>query len=314
MAGMSVSELRKDVLELCSGGRYDEALELVRREAAGLAQETWRLTHWCFSLAAQAGERETALRILGDALDSGLWYAGEQLRADPSLHSLQGDPEFEALAARSEARCAVAQAEARPRLVTLQPQGRPPRGGYPLLMALHGNTASAAGSAPFWQPAVSNGWLVALPQSSQMVGNDAYVWDHHLLAVQEIEDHHRALREQHSLHPRRAVIGGFSMGGRLAVWMALQQTIPVRGFVAVAPWVPEIESWMPLVEGAKGSGLRGTIIVGENDAGCFTGARALGELLDSEGIACDLQVIPGLAHDYPADFAKRLQRALRAMG
>lgn len=313
MGEMSFTDLEKGMFQLYSAGRYAEALDLVTREAGRFPGEAWRLSQWRVCLASRAGDTALAIRILREALDEGLWYVEERLRIDDDLKPLQGKGEFERLVALSAERAARAQAEARPELRTLEPEGtRPPRSGYPLLMALHGNTGNAASSAPFWQPAREKGWLVALPKSSQIVGTEAYVWDDQQLGAREVEAHYRALREQHRLDPRRAVIGGFSMGGRLAAWIALRQTIPVRGFVAVGPWVPEIESWMPLVQQAKGLGLHGTVIVGEQDAECFMGARALAELLDSEGIACDLQVIPGLGHDYPADFGSRLERALKA--
>ncbi len=313
MGEMTFDDVQRRMMALYAAGRFGEALELVTRQAGRFPGEAWRLSQWRACLAARAGETALAIAILREALDAGMWFAEERLRIDDDLKPLQGDPEFEALVARSQARCAEAQAGARPELLTLAPQAKPSRSGCPLLIALHGNTENATNSAPFWQPAAARGWLVALAQSSQAVGSGAYVWDDLELGAREVEGHYRALREQHALDTRRSVIGGFSMGARLAAWMALGQVIPVRGFVAVGPWVPEIESWMPLVQGAKGLGLRGTVIVGEQDAECFAGARALAELLDTEGIACDLQVIPGLGHEYPADFGKRLERALKAI-
>ncbi len=313
MTEKAFQDLQDRMFALYTAGRYAEALDLVTREASRFPGEAWRLSQWRVCLASRAGDTAQANRILQAALDEGLWYAEERLRFDDDLKPLQGNPEFERLVARSVERGARAQAEARPELITLPPEGKAPRAGYPLLVALHGNTESAATSAPFWQPATARGWLVALPQSSQIVGSGAYVWDDQALGAREVQAHYEALTAGHAVDPRRFVIAGFSMGARLAAWLALQQTIPARGFVAVGPWVPEIDSWMPIVQGAKGLGLRGTIIVGDRDDDCFTGAEALAGLLDTEGIACDLQVISGLGHDYPADFPARLERALKAV-
>jgi len=310
---MAFSDLQRQMFELYGAGHYAEALALVTREAEHFPGEAWRLSQWRVCLASRAGETALAIRILQEALDAGLWYVEERLRADDDLQPLQGNPEYERLVARSVRRAAQAQAEARPELLTLPPEGGRPHSGSPLLMALHGNAENAGTTAPFWQPATGQGWLVGLAQSSQVAGSGAFVWNDRNLGEREVSALYQGLAAQHKIDPRRVMLGGFSMGGQLAVWMALRQAILVRGFVAVAPWVPEIESWIGAVQGAKGLGLRGTIIVGDRDDDCFAGAQALAGLLDAEGIACELQIVPGLDHEYPADFPARLERALKAI-
>jgi hypothetical protein len=98
-------------------------------------------------------------------------------RQDADLQPLQGMPEFEQRLEVCRQRQAAAQAAAQPFLVVLQP-GRlaPPAAGYPLLLALHGNNQNARAALDSWRPAVAEGWLVALLQSSQVGGTDAYVW------------------------------------------------------------------------------------------------------------------------------------------
>ena len=40
-----------------------------------------------------------------------------------------------------------------------------------------------------WGPAVSRGWLLGLPQSSQVAGPDMFVWDEREWAAREVQAH-----------------------------------------------------------------------------------------------------------------------------
>jgi acetyl esterase/lipase len=106
------------------------------------------------------------------------------------------------------------------------------------------------------------------------------------------------------------VLGGFSMGGGLAVWLALTGAIKAQGFILVGPWVPDMDQLVPLMETNEARGSHGTILVGENDEPCFEISLTLAEQLKGHGIRCELEVYPDLAHEYPPDFEVVLARAL----
>jgi predicted esterase len=266
-------------------------------------------------MASLINETALALQLLEEALEAGLWWAEAQLREESDLQSLQGLPQFEQLVEVCQKRHAEAQAQAVPVLLTLQPEGGCQAGlqPCPLLLALHGNDQTAEGSVGFWRSAVSRGWLLALPQSSQVRGPDGYIWNDQDRAVREIQEHYATLCEQYAIDPDRVVLAGFSRGGELAIWLALSGTIEVRGFIAVGPGGPytnEPDKWAPLIEASQGRGLRGYLVVGEQDIFCYEGTQALAALLKSRDIPCELEVHPNLGHDFPPDFQQSLARAL----
>jgi hypothetical protein len=265
-------------------------------------------------MASLINETALALQLLEEALAAGFWYAEAQLREDPDLQPLQGLPEFERLVEICRKRHDEAQAQAAPALITLQPEGQCQAGRQPcpLLLALHGNYKTAEDSVGFWRSAVFKEWLLALPQSSQVRGPDGYVWNDREWAVREIKEHFASLCEQYAVDPDRVVVAGFSLGGELAIWLALSGTIEARGFIAVGPSGPYMrkpDDWIPFIEASQGRGLRGYLVVGEQDVFCYEGTQSLAALLKSGDIPCELEVHPNLGHDFPPEFQQSLTRA-----
>ena len=310
MSDLSFPELSRRMLQLYRAEKYAEALELLTREFPHFPEEAYHLYHWQVCLASRTNQAEWALDHLAEALDVGYWYNERQLRQDEDLKPLQGLPRFEALVSQCLERQAAAQALAAPGLLTLEPAGISPAGGTPWLLALHGNNSQAETAAEQWRPAASLGWLVALPGSSQVTGPDRYGWNDWERAKGEIQSHMTVLRERHPLDPERGVVGGFSMGGGLAAWLALSGAVQVRGFILVGAYTPDMQQLVASMETSAARQLRGYIVVGEDDDECYAISPALVEHLRAHGIPCELEVHPKLGHEFPPDFEKSLKRGL----
>jgi predicted esterase len=88
----------------------------------------------------------------------------------------------------------------------------------------------------------------------------------------------------------------------------------VKGFILLGPGGPTIdtpEEWLPLIKEGAERNLRGYVLLGEEDAGVPHDAiRTLVDLLNANGIPCHLEMLPGLAHQYPPDTGPALSRAL----
>ena len=191
----------------------------------------------------------------------------------------------------------------------IQPEGEA-RASAPLLMVLHGNGSNGHAEVGSWSGQASKGWLLAHPQSSQLIGDDVYVWDDWEKAAQEVREHYAVLVEKYAIDPEKVILGGFSMGGGLAIWLTLSRAIKARGFVVLGPYLRDIEALMPLLETARTDGLRGYIIVGEQDNIGLEISRKVADLLRSHGIPCELEIRPGLKHTYPADFGQSLAKGI----
>ena len=103
------------------------------------------------------------------------------------------------------------------------------------------------------------------------------VWDDLEIASQEVHHSYAALLDKFAVDRGRTVTAGHSMGGEVAIWLALSGTIPAAGFLAVGPSGPNMnqpESWQVWIDqavqrqaGASGA-LRGCVIAGEADTSC----------------------------------------------
>jgi acetyl esterase/lipase len=140
-----------------------------------------------------------------------------------------------------------------------------------------------------------------------------YVWGDWEVTKQQLKNYWTLLGQRAEYDPARIVTAGISKGGEVAVWLAMSGTIPARGFIAIAPGGPRIdepERLLPLVEASRENGLRGYLIVGDQDAGCYEPTTRLAGFMREQGIPCELETHPGIEHWFPPEFETSLHRAL----
>jgi predicted esterase len=261
-------------------------------------------------LHAEAGRRNDALDALERALADGCRYRRDWLEGNAGLASLRDDARFRDVIERADARYAEDAAAARPKLMFAMPDEPPDAFGYPLLVVLHGNNSNASETAPQWSAMADAGWVVAVPQSSEIgMTPDAFTWNDRERTAAELATHLEKVKHSTQIDVGRIVLAGFSMGGLQAIALPLIGKIKVRGIVPVAAWLPHIREFTRLVEGGAGKMLRSYVIVGDQDQS-LDGARALADLFTAHGMRTQLDVREGLGHEYPADMHETLARAL----
>ena len=302
--------VRGKVLELYRQERYQESLETAFKARSRFPEKEGETIYWIACLKCRLGKTEEALHVLLGALEQGHWWGEHWLLNDPDLEPIRGRPEFRKIMEVSEERQQAAQAQAKPKLLVLplEEWERPP-----LLIALHGMGGSAEGSAPYWEAAQEIGFLVAIPQSSQVVSEDGYGWNDGNLARREMAAHWERLQREYHLDPERVILAGASQGGRLAIELALEgEPIPARRFIAVVPAIRDPEGLACKVKEATDRGVRGWIVTGEQDY-ARSKVEAFCTQARAAGMGCEIEVVPGLGHDFPDDFPERLTRALDAL-
>jgi predicted esterase len=291
------------------------AYDLLTEAAPRFPDQAALIYNWRYCAAARMNQTDLALQLMQAALDAGFWMRASYFNSDDDLKSLRELPEFKRLVESNEQMYQAAQVGSKPLALPLP---LPPATAQPLplLLGLHGNSGNAEESAHYWQSAVACGWYTVLLQSSQVAGANAYVWDDLELGAREIKAHVQELSAATALAPGRTVVGGFSKGGEMAIWLALNEIIPLAGFIAVnpgGPYIRDISKFLPLIENCKSLGqLRAWLVVGEND-GNLVNIKALHAMLSSHGLNCQLIVAPKIAHDFPEDFDQTLAQALQVL-
>lgn len=259
---------------------------------------------------ASAGSVDDALAALERALAQGCRYKKEWLAENPQLAPLRALPGFAELLNVASARYDEAVAAAKPQLTFLMPDRLPDAFGYPLLMVLHGNNSNVKETAPHWAPMADQGWLVAVPQSTEVgMSPDAYTWNDRESTARELDLALERVGRATQIDASRIIIAGFSMGGTQAIALTLTKRIKARGFIAVCAWLAAIGEFTRLVEDGAGKMLRGYVLVGENDPS-REGAAALVDLFTKHRLKAQLDLRPGLGHAYPEDMTATLERAL----
>jgi dienelactone hydrolase len=244
-----------------------------------------------------AGRLDDAESRIKTAFQAGhLWRVS--LLAAPPLEPLRGRAGFEALAAEATRRVEALHLE--PKLLVASASGR--SGVAPMVMVLHGARGTGAEELERWRPATELGYIVAAAQSSQPTTADTFCWDpprerilHDLGAIAKMLPPHG-----------RIVMAGFSQGA----WIALNQALEGRLFIAgsvvmVAPFAGPDANLPPAWRR-----LKVFIVVGEHDT-YREPVERLARRLQERGHHVSIEVVPGLGHGYPEDFASRLPRLLR---
>jgi len=307
--------LQDRIQKLNQNGDYAAALDLATSQAGSFPEQLPLLGYYQIAMAALTGKPQQAIASFRTLLDSGFWYNEALLRKSASLSSLQRLPEFEALVERNQQNQAEDQSHLFPMLI-LRSQGGCQAGDppCPLLLGLHANASTAQASLDFWRAAAVTGWLVAALQSSQPLWKDAYVWDDHEFAEQEIKKHMVSLNRQYAIDPGQVVLAGHDRGGEIAIELCLKDAIPARGFIAIAPAgssIEEPESWATLLQERQKKDLCGYIIIGkEDDLIPRAGIRSLVKMLEKAGIPCKLEEVPNAGHTFIPEYTSSLFRAL----
>jgi hypothetical protein len=314
-----VDSLVAESFRLYLQGEFAQACDLITAGLPAFPDNTRYLQSMQSMLLACLKQTGPALDLLRELIEGGYFLSDLEWN-DGDFDSIREYPEFLRLRALSDQNMAAVQESARPALSTLVPNGG--KKPLPLLMVLHGNRSTVARHRAPWLPAVESGWLVALPQSSQLAGLDsigqpAYSWNDDSIVDWEIGEHLGTLRQDYHFDAGRVVIGGFSRGAENAIRLVLTGQVDARGFIAVCPGGPytgDPEHWTPIIEAGKKRGARGTIITGGQDHHSAPNTLILIERLRAAGIACEHFNYPDLGHAYPPDFADRLPEILAALG
>jgi predicted esterase len=315
MNSTNIDDLQTQLQHLYHSGDYREALVLAADGLERFPDHSMLLYYWQITMAARLGNNSQAIVLLRQALTSGGWFGEVLLRQSPSLKALQGSDEFEQLVMLNRELQERDQDRLFP-VLTLRSKGQCQAGGVPcaLLLALHANGSTAQETVPFWRPAASAGWLVAIPQSSQPMWKNAYIWDDREFTAEEISRHFSTLCKQYSIDQERVVVAGHSMGGEMAIWLALSAAIPAGGFIAFGPGGPfmdDLDNWKPLIQANQDSAMRGYLVIGQEDQTIPSGnVRRLARMLNEAGISCHLEVIPDVGHDFSVEYEASLLRGL----
>ena len=302
---LDFSQLQQTVFRLYEQKQYAEILELTQQHLPYFQTEEHRLRFWGAAMLSLLGQPSEALDWLRQGLKKGLWWNPSQFKTDPDFANLLGQPSFAEILEQCQIALEMARVESQPKLRVYPSSKTLP----PLLLALHMRGSNAEATALHWEAATRHGWMVAVPQSSQVYSMNGFCWDNFSQTEQELQGVFTLLSTQSPYNRQQVVYGGASQGGLRAVQLSLKHG--ALGFVAIVPSFGktndiDLEALLPQ---ATQNRVRGVVISGQNDWALQATQSAV-EQMQQAGLEVQLEIVPDLPHDYPQDLPLRLARAL----
>lgn len=294
--------IAKKMTELYQQERYKEALDLSRSVEERFPANT---AYWNACLLSVTGHAEEALQALEGGLRRSAWWAPDTLLRDPDLEPIRATGRFKRIVEASDKSWRAA-FRAEPEVLTFPPQSEP---SGAVVIALHGSPGEPTDTfAEHWRAVSSRGAVLLIPQSTQPFNSEGGgSWHDQARTQRDLEIAYRRAEDQFTVDPGRVVIAGFSAGGGAAITIALAGR-PFRsaGFIVAAPAIhPDVPDMLDQADPHLG----GWITVGEDDwvredtVKLYDSARG-------KGFPWHIEIIEGLAHEFPDDFHSRLVDAL----
>lgn len=90
------------------------------------------------------------------------------------------------------------------------------------------------------------------------------------------------------------------------MYFALHSKVKIKGLILIAPWLPEIEQWLPLLGRLKETKVY--IVCGEDDVDCLSETETLVKALEQTQIDYIYEKVAHLGHDFPIDFNTYIEK------
>jgi len=308
---ITYTRLINRTLEIYMKGDYLEAYNFITENYKSIKGNLAQIYNFRYAIANEAGLEELALQIMREAIvEKGFWYQYNYLIKDEDLKSLNKYKEFDALLDICKKRELEAKRNEKPALKIIVPNKIDEKYKHPLIIALHGDQENIEITEDYWGSCVDKNYLLALPQSSQIQFSEGYEWKDIEKSARELKEHYESILEKYNIDSDNIIIGGFSAGGRVTLYSILKDIIQVKGFILVAPWLPEIDKWVPLLDKIREKGIKGYVVCGDKDDDCYECTRRFTDLLSSKNISYELKIFKGLGHEYPDSFNEILPKAI----
>jgi predicted esterase len=309
MGSLTYTKLLNRTLDLYREGNFAKAYEFISENSWQVQGNPAQILNFRYSLACKLGQTELAMQLFRKAVqEKGYWYSHDYLISDDDLLPLQQFSEFNELVQLCKEREELAKKNTRSELKMFDTSDS--EGNGCILLALHGNEESIYLTEGYWAPCTSHGCRLSLIQSSQIGFSGGYYWNDVEKGAEDLQHQYEALSIPNKVEPDHVLIGGFSAGCQVALYSILNNKVPIKKFIFIAPWLPDLIDWEPSFKRLESIGIKGYIICGERDRDCLDHANALADMMKDHDIACQLQIIEELDHDYPDSFPQDIERAL----
>lgn len=311
MSEMTYSNLLSVAMNLYVKGDFLEAYHYITENGLKVKGCDAHIYNFRYCFACKAGLNDLAIEIMKEAIiEKGYWYSYAYLLEEEDIKPLNEYTEFRELASICKDREVEANRDSKSYIKIMGPENIVENEKYPLLIALHGNGQNALIAENNWSSCVTDDYILALLQSSQVGFSNAYFWNDYMKGSKDLKEQYVKVLREKNVDLDNIVIGGFSAGTRVALYAMLNDEVKVKGFIFIGPWLPEINEWECLIDKLKQNDIKGYIICGDKDIECIECTRRFVDMLNQRDIPNIYKEIKDLKHEFPNDFESYLKEAL----
>ena len=309
--GESFSDYSKRLFQLYYEGKYSEALEVAEEAHKKFRNKVSKTSYWLACLYALSGSKEKAIEVLRNSLDTGIFWSPKVLQSESDFDHIRDREEFKDIADRCSLIYYEMQKNAKPERLIFYPDNFNAKEKYPLLVALHWKGGNAQEFCEYWKSVLKRGFILLVPQSSQLYSSDEYCWDDFEKGKSEVIEHIADVKETHNIIEDNIIIAGASQGAALCLTNFVFSDTPFnfRKFIAVIPPIANVKFYAFFIESGVNRGAKGVIIAGEKDR-YFQNTKALYKEMEKVNLHCKFVSIPDVSHSFPDNFDTYLSEAI----
>ncbi|GGF23763.1 hypothetical protein GCM10010954_23270 [Halobacillus andaensis] len=300
----SFYELQQRVIYLAESQSYQDALMQLEEAKTQFPKKIDRIGQWKANVYSLLEEDKKALNELEEVIHKGFWWNPVILENDPELDRLKNTHDFQKIITT----CAqLYHQEKQLTVPKLRIEGNP--NADKTIFSLHMRGSNTEDFVEEWQdPSLTNNYLMAFPQSSQLFSYNCYTWDDAEVAYSDVNEAFEKLTIQHSLDHKKKIIAGASQGADIALETCLT-TFDFQGFILLIPSFKNIDKIENFLKNDAGKSLHGVIITGDQDP-FYDNVMKVHSLFEKYNFSCRLVVQQGQGHVLPDNFPTLFQEAV----
>jgi len=229
-------ELDKEIDSLFEEKKYEEAISKLESSYDQFPEYDFQLKVYTLYCSRENKNYKKCLDLLYEGLSKGYFYGLKWEGWDP----MKEFPEWENILEKNNENRALVEKNSKMEYKVLTPAEYDKNSAYPLFMILHGdgNGCNIEDFSKEWRADIllSKGFVVSYVQSSQPECTGGFGWtSDYEKTRKEIAEAYNKIIDEHSIDRERVILGGFSGGSMASLNVLMNNTIPLKGIMALCP-------------------------------------------------------------------------------
>ena len=293
------------VSALFKEGKYQEAASVLLAYQDTFPDKQYNITFNLAIIYKEMGENDKVIDALIDGNNRDAIYPIDY--GSPMFSYLEDNERYVNFLAKNRELRACASELSSPAITVLAPDNWQET-QYPLMIALHGGMGNNETFEKQWvTDKMRNNYIIALIQSSQVYTNGTYYWEDLKKGINDIDAMLAVFDSQYVYDKDRVTIGGFSHGGRMAIYYAYKNPDRLNKIVTLCPG-PDL----PEMDMSALSEQSITVITGSDDHS-INFQRALSQTMEDAGLDISFIELEGMGHMFTDAFYEAMDSHLEAL-